>query len=147
PVRYLACHGVISGYADGTFRPYNNTTRAQMVKIVVLGFTVPFITPSAGGYTFTDVPPGYPFFSYIETAAADEIVSGYNGGGPGEPCDSAAARARGPACAPGGRRATPSAGYAQRGSLRPGPYPRRRALPGGGGRGPREQLTRRSVAG
>ena len=38
PVQYLACRGVISGYADGTFRPYNNTTRAQMVKIVALAF-------------------------------------------------------------------------------------------------------------
>ena len=33
PVQYLASHGSISGYADCTFRPYNNTTRAQMVKI------------------------------------------------------------------------------------------------------------------
>src|SRR5205823_1498576 len=23
-VQYLACHGIVSGYADGTFRPYNN---------------------------------------------------------------------------------------------------------------------------
>src|SRR5262249_47373871 len=40
PVQYLYCHGVISGYSDGTFRPYNNTTRSQMVKILVLGFGV-----------------------------------------------------------------------------------------------------------
>jgi hypothetical protein len=26
-VVYLYCHGAISGYADGSFRPYNNTTR------------------------------------------------------------------------------------------------------------------------
>src|SRR5690349_20140172 len=36
PVLYLACDGAISGYADGTFRPYNQTTRGQMVKIVIL---------------------------------------------------------------------------------------------------------------
>src|SRR5205823_1346730 len=35
-VQYLVAHGVISGYGDCTFRPYNNTTRGQMVKIVVL---------------------------------------------------------------------------------------------------------------
>ncbi len=87
PVLYLACHGVISGYADGTFRPYANTTRAQMVKIVVLGFGTPITTPPSGGYTFADVQPSFPFFDVIETAAANNIVSGYNCGGPGEPCD------------------------------------------------------------
>src|SRR5205807_2898230 len=72
PVLYLACHGVVSGYNDGTFRPYNNTTRSQMVKIVVLGFGLPLVTPTppGGTYTFTDVPPANPFFGYIETAAA-----------------------------------------------------------------------------
>jgi len=87
PVQYLACHGVISGYADGTFRPYANTTRSQMVKIVVLGFAKPITTPAGGGNTFHDVPPAFPFDPYIETAAALNIVSGYTCGGPGEPCD------------------------------------------------------------
>ncbi|HMA38008.1 MAG TPA: S-layer homology domain-containing protein, partial [Chloroflexia bacterium] len=93
PVLYLACHGVISGYANGdgtfSFRPYNNTTRSQMVKIVVLGFAKPIVTPAGGNYTFADVPPSNPFFSVVETAAAATIVSGYNCGGPNEPCDSA----------------------------------------------------------
>ncbi|HMA37031.1 MAG TPA: S-layer homology domain-containing protein [Chloroflexia bacterium] len=93
PVRYLACRGVISGYnnGDGTvsFRPYNNTTRSQMVKIVVLGFAKPISTPAGGTYTFADVPPTHPFFAVVETAAAANVVSGYTCGGPGEPCDSA----------------------------------------------------------
>ncbi|HMA32851.1 MAG TPA: S-layer homology domain-containing protein [Chloroflexia bacterium] len=88
PVLYLACHGVISGYGDGTFRPYNNTTRSQMVKIVVLGFGKPITTPPGGAYTFADVPPSNPFFAVVETAAAGQIVSGYACGGAGEPCDS-----------------------------------------------------------
>jgi len=92
PVVYLACHGVISGYSNGdgtfSFRPYNNTTRAQMVKIVVLGFNKPIVTPVGGAHTFADVPPANPFWSVIETAAAGQIVSGYTCGGPQEPCDS-----------------------------------------------------------
>jgi len=87
PVLYLACHGVVSGYADGTFRPYNNTTRAQMVKIVVLGLGVPSYTPPAGAYTFADLPPSAPFWSVIEAAAHAGVVSGYACGGVGEPCD------------------------------------------------------------
>lgn len=73
-------------YGDGTFRPYINTTRARMVKIVVLGFNKPVQTPSGGAYTFEDVPPANPFFPVIETEAAAGIVSGYAGGGAGEPC-------------------------------------------------------------
>ncbi len=87
PVNYLACRGAISGYADGTFRPYNSTTRGQMVKISVLGMGIPVVTPAPPAYTFTDVPPGAPFFDVIETAAAAQIISGYDCGGPGEPCD------------------------------------------------------------
>ncbi|HMA35111.1 MAG TPA: S-layer homology domain-containing protein [Chloroflexia bacterium] len=90
PVLYLACHGVISGYANGdgtvSFRPYTNTTRSQMVKIVVLGFSIPLTTP-AGPPTFADVPATFPFYAVIETAVAHDVVSGYACGGPSEPCD------------------------------------------------------------
>ncbi|MGI8586144.1 MAG: SBBP repeat-containing protein [Chloroflexia bacterium] len=89
PVSYLASHGVISGYSDCTFRPYNNTTRSQMVKIVVLGFNKAIVTPAGGAYSFTDVPTTNPFFSMVETAYADGIVSGYTcGAAPAGPCDS-----------------------------------------------------------
>src|SRR5579859_941381 len=88
-VTYLAQRNVLSGYSDCSFRPYNNTTRAQMVKIVVLGFARPVVTPAGGTATFADVPPAFPFFSVIETAAATQIISGYTCGGPNEPCDSA----------------------------------------------------------
>ena len=36
PVSYLYCRGVISGYGDNTFRPFSNTTRGQLSKIVSL---------------------------------------------------------------------------------------------------------------
>lgn len=77
-VRYLYCNGVISGYADGTFRPYANTTRAQMAKIVVLAFGLGVYIPS--NPTFTDVPADHPFYNYVETAAYNWIVSGYSDG-------------------------------------------------------------------
>jgi hypothetical protein len=91
PVRYLACHGIISGYSNGdgtlSYRPYNATTRGQMVKIMVNAFGVPLVTPAAP--TFQDVPPAHPFYRYIEAAAAAGIVSGYTCGAPGEPCPGA----------------------------------------------------------
>jgi hypothetical protein len=77
PVYYLACRGVVSGYSDGTFRPFNNTTRGQMAKIIVLAYSLPIQTPGAGGYTFADNPPGSTFFPYIETVGARNIAGGY----------------------------------------------------------------------
>jgi hypothetical protein len=76
-VRYLACHGVVSGYQDGTFRPYNNTTRGQLTKIVVLaeGWTLECSTQH-----FSDVFPSDPFYCFIETAFGRGIISGYADG-------------------------------------------------------------------
>jgi hypothetical protein len=84
PVLYLYCRGVISGYSDKTFRPYNNTTRGQLTKIVVLGFGLSIYTPPTP--SFNDVPTTNPFYQYIETAYHSSLVSGYDCGGPGEPC-------------------------------------------------------------
>ena len=77
-VRYLYCAGVISGYADGYFRPFNNTTRGQLSKIIVLavGWTDP--CPTTGH--FSDVPPGSTFFCFIETAYAHGVIAGYADG-------------------------------------------------------------------
>jgi plastocyanin len=83
-VHCVYCRGAISGYADGTFRPFNNTTRGQMAKIVVLAFNIPGYSPSVP--TFADVPITQPFYPFVEAAAHVSIVSGYNCGGPAEPC-------------------------------------------------------------
>jgi hypothetical protein len=92
-VFYLYCHQVISGYSDGTFRPYNNTTRGQLAKIVVLAQGWPLYTPPAP--TFVDVPASDPFYAYVETAHSRGIISGYSCGlnwrliipkNPSEPC-------------------------------------------------------------
>src|SRR5206468_3237809 len=72
--QYLYCHGIISGYADGTFRPYNNMTRAQATKLVVLGFDIPRYVPR--NPTFWDVPPDHPFFVYVESLWHDLMSRG-----------------------------------------------------------------------
>jgi hypothetical protein len=78
PVRRLRCRGVVSGYADNTFRPYANATRGQLTKIVVLGFDMDLYAPPAP--TFSDVAPDHPFYSYVETVAREGLVSGYSDG-------------------------------------------------------------------
>jgi hypothetical protein len=69
---------IISGYGDGTFRPGNNMTRAQLCKVLVLSEGWPLYTPPTP--TFSDVPPDNPFYAYIETAHSRGIISGYDGG-------------------------------------------------------------------
>ncbi len=79
-VNYLYCRntGILSGYNDGTFRPYNNVTRGQATKILVLAFGLPIYTPARP--TFSDVPVGSTFYSVVETAAHAGIISGYSDG-------------------------------------------------------------------
>jgi hypothetical protein len=157
-IRCLACRGIISGYADGTFHPENNITRGQIAKVVSnsagLGedpgpqifedvpptnpfydwvnrlsrrghmsgydcgaapagpcvsplnrpYFLPFnnatrgqlskivanaaeFTDPVSGQTYTDVPPSHPFYLWIMRLTNEGVISGYDCGGPGEPCD------------------------------------------------------------
>jgi hypothetical protein len=88
PVEFLSCHGAVSGYSNGTFKPYNTTTRGQFTKMVVLAVGWPIETPLTGTWTFADVPPASTFFAVVETAYSHHAVSGYGCGGTNEPCDS-----------------------------------------------------------
>ena len=78
PVRYLYCNGSISGYSDNTFRPFNNTTRGQLSKIVVLaeGWTL----NTSGGPHFSDVLTTNTFYPFVETAYNRGVISGYSDG-------------------------------------------------------------------
>lgn len=77
-VNFLYCRGAISGYADNTFRPSNNTTRGQLCKIVVLAEDWTLYIPASP--TYRDVPSTHPMMPYIETATHQGVVSGYNCG-------------------------------------------------------------------
>jgi hypothetical protein len=74
----LACSGIVSGYADGTFRPQNSTTRAQLVKMIVLFNDWTLLNPEQP--SFSDVGTIHPFYRYIETAHAHAVVAGYSNG-------------------------------------------------------------------
>ena len=83
-VHYLACNNIVNGYSDTTFRPYNNASRGQLSKMVVLseGWTI----DTSGGPHFQDVAQGSTFYDYIETAFHHGLINGYPCGGVGEPC-------------------------------------------------------------
>ncbi len=70
--------GVIEGYADGLFRPAQNVSRAEALKIILLTADVNV----GNGITnqFSDVPPGSWYMKYIAYAVDNGIVEGYGDG-------------------------------------------------------------------
>ena len=82
-IRCLACRGIVSGYADGTFRPDNMITRGQLSKIIS---NAAGINDDPNPQVFQDVPPDNPFYIWINRLTRRDIMGGYLCGGPGEPC-------------------------------------------------------------
>jgi len=85
-VQCLACRnsGIISGYADGTFRPNADVTRGQIAKIVsnAAGFN-----EDAGEQIYEDVPSPNTFYVWINRLSRRGYMSGYLCGTvPEEPC-------------------------------------------------------------
>jgi hypothetical protein len=83
-IHCLACYGIVAGYQDGTYRPGANVTRGQLAKIIANGAG---FGETPAGQTFMDVPPGSPFWAFVERLALHNAIGGYTCGGPGEPCD------------------------------------------------------------
>ena len=82
-VRCLSCKSILGGYGSGNFGPGDLITRGQLSKVVsnAAGYG-----EDPGAQKFQDVPPGSTFFTFINRLAARNVISGYNCGGPGEPC-------------------------------------------------------------
>ncbi len=76
-IHYLYCRGVVNGLDATHYGPAGTSTRGQFAKVVVLGFGTPFYTPS-GPPDFTDVPPSYFAYLYIETGFHAGILSGFD---------------------------------------------------------------------
>jgi hypothetical protein len=74
----MVSNNIVSGYLDGTFRPYNYATRGQIAKIVVLAEG--WVIDATAGPHFTDVPTTHTFYPYVETALHHGVLSGYPDG-------------------------------------------------------------------
>lgn len=74
-VNKLSEMNIVSGYPDGTFRPENNVTRAEFVKLVASAFSM----PQTGELIFGDVTAGNWFAPYVAGAASLGVVNGANG--------------------------------------------------------------------
>lgn len=68
-VEYLRGQGIVTGYADGAFRPDNNITYEEAVKFVTSALGYDFMAVSYGGY-----PEGY-----LKAASQIKILKNVNG--------------------------------------------------------------------
>lgn len=77
-IEYLHSKGVISGYADGTFKPEQTINRAEALKMVMLA------TGKDGESTeqidFPDVSESDWFYEYVKKAVETGLVEGYKDG-------------------------------------------------------------------
>lgn len=73
----LAARGVISGYADGTFRPEAQVTRGQASKMVfnAMGWRV-----DVDPVLFADMPTGSLYADFANTLKKKGVISGYGCG-------------------------------------------------------------------
>jgi hypothetical protein len=83
-IRCLYCRGIIGGYADGTFRTYNNITRGQIAKVVS---NAAGLSGDPDPQIYTDVPPTETFYAYVNRLTRAGAMGGYPCGGTAEPCD------------------------------------------------------------
>ena len=70
----LVEEGIISGYEDNTFRPNDSLTRAQMAKIIVLGFELEE-TPSVR-LPFSDINSKQWHMEFVRSLYSHEITTG-----------------------------------------------------------------------
>ncbi len=81
----ISTKGIVSGYADGTFRPNAKINRAEFTKIVV-GAALSYNSAqdpsgydiySNQGLTFSDMEPKAWYIPYLRKAVENDIISGY----------------------------------------------------------------------
>ncbi len=77
-IKTLASKGVVSGYADGTFKPNNEITRAEFAKMLVTAFGV--ADASAVTYNFADVNTTDWYYSYVAKLANLGVANGMGDG-------------------------------------------------------------------
>lgn len=73
-ISYLKEQNIVSGYADGTFKPESTLNRAEALKIILVANSIPI---DGRPTDFTDVAQDQWFAKYVGTAVQRAIVKGY----------------------------------------------------------------------
>ncbi len=79
-IEELYQEGLVGGYSDGTYRPNNSVTRAQMAKFILLAkHDAGYTPPSFSSYSFSDIEGSWAA-DWIEELYQEGIVNGYSDG-------------------------------------------------------------------
>ncbi|RJR32755.1 MAG: DUF4430 domain-containing protein [Deltaproteobacteria bacterium] len=76
-IEFMAGHGFLSGYPDGTCRPDRPVTRAEFISLLVRVLNLP---DAQGTVNFADVPPGAWYYQAVAAASSRSLVKGYPDG-------------------------------------------------------------------
>ncbi len=76
-VMELSNRGVLGGFPDGTFKPDNTVTRAQLAVMLVNANSISINSKSSD---FSDVPKSHWAYSFISAAAKEGYLGGYPDG-------------------------------------------------------------------
>lgn len=75
-INALAARSVVNGYPDGSFRPKNNVTRAEFLKMAILAKGLNVAAYQSLASPFVDVPMSHSLRPYVNYAAANSIAVG-----------------------------------------------------------------------
>ena len=78
-VEEAAAAGIVSGYSDGGFHPWEPIKRIQLVRMILRGATAaghPLPAYAGSEAVFADVPPGSPLYEDTMTAYQSGIMNG-----------------------------------------------------------------------
>jgi len=73
---YLRSVGVLSGYADGTFRPDQKVNRAEAIKLIIAPLLKAEALAALTTTPFSDIKAGDWYLPYVEAARQNSIVDG-----------------------------------------------------------------------
>lgn len=74
----LSNRGIVGGFSDGSFKPNQKVTRAQLAVMLVNARDIDRF--SSPGSNFTDVPKSHWAYSFISAAAGAGFITGYTDG-------------------------------------------------------------------
>jgi murein DD-endopeptidase MepM/ murein hydrolase activator NlpD len=77
-IQYAAENGIVHGYEDGLFHPFNKITRGQAAKIIMNTYEPEQILEDIP--VFPDIPENYSLKDYMYAAVGAEIFKGYPDG-------------------------------------------------------------------
>lgn len=76
----LVDKGIVQGYDDGTFRPYDEINRVEALKIIMLYFNWDTTSAAETSLNFSDIESDAWYEPYLMTAYKNSIINGYEDG-------------------------------------------------------------------